>query len=131
MNAQKLWPKINPLFLSFLHWESCHSDREHDSHTQIFINVSWDHGTDEGGCGQVHDRETVSKCRGVPSLDGQQVHGPEHIIELQILGRRLTFLEESSSKSEAEAGSFLDFLVKKDFLVLPKNFLFFGEKDDA
>lgn len=51
---------------------------------------------------------------------------------LLIPGRRLTFLEASSSESDAEAWAVLDPLIKKDFLVLlPKNFLFFGEKDEA
>lgn len=60
------------------------------------------------------------------------LRGPACTTELLIPGRRLTFLEESSSESDAEARFFLDFPIKKDFLVLlPKNFLFFGEKDDA
>lgn len=44
----------------------------------------------------------------------------------------LTFFEDSSSESDPGALSFLDPLKKKDFLlVVPKNFFFFGEKDDA
>lgn len=42
---------------------------------------------------------------------------------------RLTVLEASSSESDAEARAVLGPLIKKDFLVLlPKNFLFLGER---
>lgn len=61
-----------------------------------------------------------------------QSHSPGGTVILLIPGRRLTFLEASSSESDAEARAVLDLLIKKDFLVLlPKNFLFFGEKDEA
>lgn len=59
-------------------------------------------------------------------------HGPACTVARLIPGSGLTFLVESSSDSDTEAWSLLDLLTKKDFLVLlPKNFFFFGEKDDA